>query len=72
MIGSARLLMPLSLKIVSCNIVFSLKSDKYCLGYSGLDSGQRRVPEPPERITGVILDNMQSSYDFQIILQYLL
>jgi len=29
------------------------------------ESGQRRDPEPPERITGIILDNVYSTKSFQ-------
>ena len=42
-------------------------SGKYCLGYSVRDSGQRRVPEPPERITGINLNNVHSSVGFVLI-----
>jgi len=34
-------------------MVLSPTSGKYYLGYCLRDKGQRRVPEPPERITGV-------------------
>ena len=58
-IGSARSRSsnPLRRRIVSCSMVLSPAKGKYCLGYALRDSGQRRVPEPPERITGVILYN---------------
>jgi len=39
-------------------MVLSPTKGKYCLGYCLRDSGQSRVPEPPERITGIILDNV--------------
>ena len=57
-IGSARLSKPLKRNIVSCSMVLSPTKGKYCLGYCLRDSGQSRVPEPPERITGIILDNV--------------
>src|SRR5438309_12097453 len=38
---------------VCWSIVRSPVSGRSCLGYSSRDSGQRRVPAPPERITGV-------------------
>jgi mannose-1-phosphate guanylyltransferase len=43
-IGFARLSSPFKRKIVSCNIVLSATSGKYCLGYCFRDNGQRRVP----------------------------
>jgi len=43
-------------------------SGKYCLGYSLRDSGKRRVPEPPERITEIILDNAYPSVNFILIM----
>ena len=39
-------------------MVLSPTKGKYCLEYCLRDSGQSRVPEPPERITGIILDNV--------------
>ena len=35
-------------------MVLSLAKGRYCLGCSLRESGQRRVPEPPERIPGII------------------
>jgi hypothetical protein len=42
--------------------VLSLAKGKYCLGYCLRDNGQRRVPEPPERITGIILNNVHLNW----------
>ena len=39
---------------VNCSIVSSEVSGNSCLGISGFDIGQRRVPEPPDRMTGTI------------------
>ena len=39
---------------VSCIIVRSDTSGQSCLGKLSRDTGQSRVPEPPERITGTI------------------
>jgi len=30
------------------------KKGKNCLGYCFLDNGQSRVPDPPDKITGMI------------------
>ncbi len=57
-IGSARLSNLFKRRMVSCSMALSLPSGKYCFGYCLRDSGQRRVPEPPERITGIMLDKM--------------
>ena len=67
-IGSARLSNPLRCRIVSCSMVLLPTSGKYCLGYSLRDSGKRRVPEPPERITEIILDNAYPSVNFILIM----
>ena len=61
-IGSVRLSSPLRRRMVSCSMALSPARGKYCLGYSLRDNGQRHVPEPPERITGIILDNMLILY----------
>ena len=53
-IGSAKFSRPSKRRIVSCNIVLSPTNGKYCLGYCLRDSGHSRVPEPPERMTGII------------------
>ena len=37
---------------VSCSIVCAPVSGSSCLGYSSRDSGHRRVPAPPDRMTG--------------------
>ena len=39
---------------VSENIVWGAVSAKNCLGHSARDIGHSRVPDPPDRITGVI------------------
>ena len=52
-IGAATSGRPLSRAAVSCSIVRSPTSGSSCLGYSSRDSGQSRVPEPPDRITGM-------------------
>ena len=57
--------------MVSCSMVLSPAKDKYCLGYSLRDSGQRRVPDPPERITGIILNNTHPSVNFIIATELL-
>ena len=56
-IGSLIFFIPLSLKKVSCKREFSLLESrfKYCFGKDDLDKGHNLVPEPPERITGMIL-----------------
>ncbi len=41
--------------LVNWSIVSFAVSASICLGISGRDIGQRRVPEPPDRITGTIL-----------------
>ena len=41
-------------------MVLSPAKGKYCLGHSLRDNGQSLVPEPPERITGIILDIVQN------------
>ena len=43
---------PASRAAVSCSMVRSPVSASSCLGSSSRDSGQSRVPAPPERITG--------------------
>ena len=45
-------------------MVLSLTKGKYCLGYCLRDKGQSLVPEPPERITGVILDTVSTLTSF--------
>ncbi len=40
-------------------MVLSPTKGKYCLGYCLRDKGQSLVPEPPERITGIMLDNIK-------------
>lgn len=37
---------------VACNIVSLLVSESNCLGYLSRESGHKRVPDPPERMTG--------------------
>ena len=37
---------------VACSMVSPPTSDSNCLGYFSRDIGHRRVPEPPERMTG--------------------
>ena len=46
---------PLTRAAVSCSIVASLTRGRSCLGYMERDAGQRRVPDPPERMTGIIM-----------------
>jgi hypothetical protein len=41
---------------VSCNKLLLPMSGTNCLGKLLRLSGQRRVPEPPQRMTGVIMD----------------
>ena len=55
--------------MVSCSIVLSPTSGKYCLGYCLRESGQSCVPEPPERMTGIMLDNVYSVIYFVSIVQ---
>ncbi len=52
-IGPPTSVMPATRAAVSCSIVRSPTSGSSCFGYSSRESGQRRVPEPPERITGM-------------------
>ncbi len=52
-IGAPTSSRPVSLAAVSCSIVRSPTSGSSCFGYSSRESGQRRVPEPPERMTGI-------------------
>ena len=40
---------------VLCNKLCSPEKQWNCFGYNRRDTGQSRVPEPPERITGTIL-----------------
>jgi len=39
---------------VSCNMVSSEVSASSCFGISGFDIGHKRVPDPPDRMTGTI------------------
>ena len=41
--------------IVSCNNEVSFNKGKSCLGCAFLESGHNLVPEPPDKITGVII-----------------
>ena len=43
---------PSSRAAVSCSMVRSPVRARSCLGRSSRDRGQRRVPAPPERMTG--------------------
>jgi para-nitrobenzyl esterase len=49
---SVRLPLPSSRSAVSCSMVRSPVRGSSCFGYMARDAGQRRVPEPPERMTG--------------------
>ncbi len=46
------LVKPLRRVAVACNIVSPPVRDNSCFGYFSRDIGHRRVPEPPDRITG--------------------
>src|SRR5690349_2766909 len=52
MTGPAALAKPARRAAVSWNMVRSPVRARSCLGRSSRDSGQSRVPEPPERMTG--------------------
>ena len=39
---------------VACSMESSPTSDRNCLGKASRDSGHNRVPEPPDRMTGII------------------
>ena len=52
-IGAATSATPSTRLAVSCSMVWSPTSGSSCFGYSSRDSGHRRVPEPPERMTGI-------------------
>ena len=45
--------MPARRAAVSCSMVCLPVRASSCLGYISRDSGQSRVPAPPERITGI-------------------
>ena len=45
--------MPARRSAVSCSMVCLPVSASSCFGYSSRDSGHRRVPAPPDRITGI-------------------
>ncbi len=57
--------MPASRVTVSCSMVSLPVSASNCLGYISRDSGQSRVPAPPDRITGinrVMIRPLQNAY----------
>ena len=45
---------PVARRAVSWSIVCSAVSASICLGISGVDIGHRRVPDPPDRMTGMM------------------
>ena len=45
---------------VSCSSVRSESSGQSCLGKLSRDTGQSRVPEPPERMTGMMEEVLMS------------
>ena len=70
MIGLSRLSNPSKRRIVCCSIVLLPIKDRYCLGWSLRDNGQRRVPEPPDKITGItfiILVSPHTSYSPDVL-----
>src|SRR3989344_7290298 len=52
--GSATCSIPSRRDTVCCNSVCSPRRQRSCLGYCSRESGHKRVPEPPDRITGLI------------------
>ena len=55
MIGAAKPPASIRARVAPSRLPCPLKKRMNCLGYIVRDSGHRRVPEPPDRITGTII-----------------
>lgn len=61
---------PESRNKVSCTMVCSETKGKNCFGYCPLDKGQSRVPEPPDKITGIILGILNIAMLYELLTRF--